>query len=161
MNYVNIGLDNGLSPEQRQASILYHTEFYADSFSIGFQGTNFRSFSKYLNFPWRSAYENVVCCEMWAILPHSQWRKVSVRVFSSETRHVRLRCIYQTERSCHYDDSTAPRVATMTWCHKWPHSRHIGSPRPQCTIHRSNINHNKAIHIWYMTWTCRPSSRSD
>ena len=51
---------------------------------------------------------------------------------------------------CHYDDSTAPQVVvTATRYHKRPHSRHTDSPPPQCAIHRSDINHSKAIHIWH------------
>ena len=57
MNYVNIGSDNGLSAERRQAIMLT----IADSLSIGpvkFQSNNF--IKEY-------AFENVVC-EMAAIL---------------------------------------------------------------------------------------------
>ena len=58
--------------------------------------------------------------------------------------------IKQGGGGCHYDDSTAPQVVvTTTRCHKRQQSRHTDSPPPQCAIHRSHINHSKAVHIWH------------
>ena len=49
---------------------------------------NFDHFSKHLIFIKQYTFENVVCCGMPAILPLSHRDKISVRVLSSETRHI-------------------------------------------------------------------------
>ena len=88
---------------------------------------------------------------MSAILLHRQWDKVSVRVFSLETRHIYNRLdVYIKQRGVVI--MTTPRhhkFVTMTRCHKRPQSRHTDSPLLQFAIHKSNIYHNKAIHIWH------------
>ena len=58
MNYVNIDLDNGLSPEQRQASVQSRAETSITIQNIWFSFSNIHL----------------------AILPQSQWDKISVRV---------------------------------------------------------------------------------
>ena len=89
---------------------------------------------------------------------------VECRPFCLRANEIRYQYVYHRQKlgiyiyirlsvgggGCHYDDSTAPQVVvTTTRCRKRPHSRHTDSPPQQCAIHRNNINHSKAVHIWH------------
>ena len=72
MNYVNIGLDNGLSPEQRPPS-QYLIPYWILCWLIfnWIPGNKLRSFSRYLYFPWRKCIRK--CRLLWNVGHFASW----------------------------------------------------------------------------------------
>ena len=97
---------------------------------IEWHNTRFSHTDWHLIFILQYRFENVVCCGIPAILPQSQWDKISVRIIVRNSAYINIFVwVYTLNRGggggCHYDDSTAPQVVvTTTRCHKRPQSRH-------------------------------------
>ena len=94
---------------------------------------NFDHFSKHLIFISENTFENVVCCGMPAFCLRANEIRYQYLYYRQKPGIYMFIYIYIYSfeyRGCHYDNSTAPQVVTMTRCHKRPHSRHTDSPPP-------------------------------